>query len=149
MTEMSGASEPGGDGTAPLPTIRVAALALVRERRVLMVTARARDVYYMPGGKIDPGETSADAVVREAFEEVSVHLDAATVHPLFTVTVQAHGEPEGRLVEMQVFTGETPDAPRASSEVDAVHWVASTEAHRCPPAGAETLRRLRTLDLID
>ncbi|MCS5717476.1 NUDIX domain-containing protein [Herbiconiux sp. CPCC 205763] len=150
MTEASTtAPEPGGDDSAPLPTIRVAALALLRERRVLMVTARARDVYYMPGGKIDAGETAAEAAVREAFEEVSVRVDAAAVHPLFTVTVQAHGEPEGRLVEMQVFQGSTPDAPRASSEVDAVHWVTSADEHRCPPAGAETLRRLHALDLID
>jgi 8-oxo-dGTP pyrophosphatase MutT (NUDIX family) len=139
----------GDDGAGALPTIRVAALALIRERRVLMVTARARDVYYMPGGKIDPGETAAEAAVREAFEEVSVRLDAATVHPLFTVTVQAHGEPEGRMVEMQVFEGSTADAPRPSSEVDAVHWVASADEHRCPPAGAETLRRLHALGLID
>ncbi|MFB2598860.1 NUDIX domain-containing protein [Herbiconiux sp. P17] len=150
MTEASAAApESGADGATPLPTIRVAALALVRDRRVLMVTARARDVYYMPGGKIDAGETAAEAAVREAFEEVTVRVDAANVHPLFTVTVQAHGEPEGRLVEMQVFEGVTPDAPTPSSEVDAVHWVTSADEHRCPPAGAETLRRLYALGLID
>ncbi len=149
MTSESGGPESGADAATALPTIRVAALALVRERRVLMVTARARDVYYMPGGKIDPGETAAAAAVREALEEVSIRVEPASVHPLFTVTVQAHGEPEGRLVEMQVFQGETTDAPTPSSEVDAVHWVTSADAHRCPPAGAETLRRLRALDLID
>src|ERR1700754_5157984 len=120
MTEATLGDETDG-GAALLPTIRVAALALIGERRVLMVTARGRNVYYMPGGKIDPGETAAEAAVREAFEGVSVGVDPASVHPLFTVTVQAHGEPEGRLVEMQVFAGTTPDAPRASSEVDAVH----------------------------
>lgn len=129
--------------------IRVAALALVRDRRVLMVTARGRDVHFMPGGKIDEGETAREAVIREAREEVSVTLDPASVAPLFVVTTQAHGEPEGRQVEMQLFAATTPDSPRPSSEVDAVHWVTSADTHRCPPAGAETLRRLRELDLID
>lgn len=132
-----------------LPTIRVAALALIRQRRLLMVTARGRDVIYLPGGKIDPGETAAAAAVREAHEEVNVRVTAGSLHPLFTVTVQAHGEPEGRLVEMQVFAGETPDAPLPSNEVDAVHWVTTVDSVRCPPAGAETLRRLAALDLID
>jgi 8-oxo-dGTP pyrophosphatase MutT (NUDIX family) len=134
---------------AELPTILVAAVALVRDRRVLMVTARGRDVFYMPGGKIDPGETAHDAAVREAHEEVSIELDAASVAELFTVTVQAHGEPDGRLVEMRVFAGSTPDEPVASAEVDAVHWVTTADAHRCPPAGRETLTRLAALDLID
>ena len=132
-----------------LPPIRVAALALVRDRRVLMVTARGRDVHFMPGGKIDAGETAVEAVIREAYEEVSVKLDPASVDPLFVVTTQAHGEPEGRQVEMQLFAATTRDAPLPSSEVDAVHWVTSADMHRCPPAGAETLRRLRELDLID
>lgn len=136
------------DETA-LPTIRVAALALVRERRLLMVTARGRDVLYLPGGKIDPGETAADAAAREALEEVGVRVDASSLTPLFTVTTQAHGEPSGRLVEMQLFAGTTPDDPHPSSEVDEVHWVTSADVHRCPPAGAETLARLAALHLID
>ncbi|WP_291050084.1 NUDIX domain-containing protein [Herbiconiux sp.] len=134
---------------AALPPIAVAALALVRERRVLMVTARAREVHYMPGGKIDPGETAAEAVLREAREEIGVSVDPASLDELFTVSVQAHGEPDGRLVHMQVFRGETTDAPVASSEVDALHWVTTADLDRCPPAGAETLRRLAALGLID
>ncbi|SMQ74196.1 NUDIX domain-containing protein [Agreia sp. VKM Ac-1783] len=134
---------------AELSTILVAAVALVRDRRVLMVTARGRDVIYMPGGKIDAGETAFDAAIREAREEVSVELDSASVAELFTVTVQAHGEPDGRLVEMRVFAGSTNDDPIASAEVDAVHWVTTADADRCPPAGRETLARLAALDLID
>ncbi|GLK16391.1 NUDIX domain-containing protein [Herbiconiux flava] len=132
-----------------LPTIRVAALALIRERRLLMVTARARDVLYLPGGKIDPGESAAEAAAREAHEEVDVTVDPDALEPLFTVTVQAHGEPVGRLVEMQLFAGSTPDDPRPSAEVDAVHWVTTADSGRCPPAGAETLARLAALGLID
>lgn len=139
----------GPEPALALPPIRVAALALVRDRRVLMVTARGRDVHFMPGGKIDAGETAVEAVIREAHEEVSIALDPASVTPLFVVTTQAHGEPEGRQVEMQLFAATTPDAPLPSSEVDAVHWVTSADTHRCPPAGAETLHRLRELDLID
>jgi 8-oxo-dGTP pyrophosphatase MutT (NUDIX family) len=134
---------------AELPTILVAAVALLRDRRVLMVTARGRDVIYMPGGKIDAGETAHDAAIREAREEVSVELDPSSVAELFTVTVQAHGEPEGRLVEMRVFAGFTPDEPIASAEVDEVHWVTTADLLRCPPAGRETLRRLAELGLID
>ena len=133
----------------PLPDLLVAAIALVRDRRVLMVTARDRGVFYMPGGKIDPGETAAEAAAREALEEVALVLDPAELDELFEVVVQAHGEPDGRLVRMRVFRAETDATPFASTEVDALHWVTTADSHRCPPAGAEVLTRLAASGIID
>ena len=127
----------------------VGAVALIRDRRVLMVTARGRDVWFMPGGKIDPGESEADAAAREAWEEVALRLDPAALEPLFTVLIQAHGEPEGRLVRMAVFGAETDDEPTASAEVSALHWAGAADAHRCPPAGVEVLRLLHAAGRID
>ena len=131
------------------PDLHVAAIALVRDRRVLMVTARDRDVHYMPGGKIDAGETPAEAAAREAGEEVALSLDPAGLEELFEVVVQAHGEPDGRLVRMRVFKAETDAAPIASAEVGSLHWVTTADAHRCPPAGAEVLARLAASGVID
>jgi len=130
----------------------VSALALVRDRRLLMVTARGRRLWYLPGGKVEPGETGAAAAVREAHEEIGVVVDPASVRPLFTVVTQADGEPEGRLVEMTLFDGRlaagSPE-PTPSAEVSALHWATSADADRCPPAGVATLDRLRALDLVD
>lgn len=132
-----------------LPDILTSTIALVRDRRVLMVTARGRDVYFMPGGKIDPGETPAQAAAREAHEEVALELDPAALEHLFEVAVQAHGEPEGRLVRMHVFRAFTDAEPVPSAEVEAIHWVGSGDVDRCPPAGAEVLQRLTEAGLID
>jgi len=136
-------------GERVLSDILVSAVAIIRERRVLMVTARGRDVLYMPGGKIDAGESPADAAVREAREEVSVEIDAEAVDHLFTVVTQAHGEPDGRLVRMHVFAADTGQEPRPSAEVSAVHWVGMESIDRCPPAGREVLERLAAAGLID
>ncbi|ANJ25490.1 NUDIX hydrolase [Agromyces aureus] len=132
-----------------LPDLLVSAIALVRDRRVLMVTARGRDVFYMPGGKIDAGETPAEAAAREAFEEVALVLDPDGLVELFEVVTQAHGEPDGRLVRMRVFEAQTDAAPTASAEVGALHWVTTAEIDRCPPAGADVLRRLAASGVID
>lgn len=114
-----------------------------------MVTARGRDVIYLPGGKIDAGESPADAAARETREEVAVGLVPGSVRELFTVVTQAHGEPDGRLVRMVVFAGEPDGEPQPSAEVSELHWVTTADAGRCPPAGTEVLRRLAALDLID
>lgn len=132
-----------------LPDLLVSAIALVRDRRVLMVTARDREVYYMPGGKIDAGETAAEAAAREAFEEVALELDPASLDELFEVVTQAHGEPDGRLVRMRVFQTDTDASPVPSAEVGSLHWVTTADADRCPPAGREVLARLAATGLID
>jgi ADP-ribose pyrophosphatase YjhB (NUDIX family) len=137
------------DDDGGMDPIIVSALALVRDRRLLMVTARDRDVLYLPGGKVEAGETAEAAVVREAREEVSVRLTPESVRRLFTVTEQAHGEPDGRLVEMTLFAAETDDEPAPAHEVGSLSWVTTADADRCPPAGVETLRAMYERNLID
>ena len=105
--------------------------------------------WHAPSGKLDPGETPAEAAAREAREEVALELDPASLDELFEVVAQAHGEPAGRLVRMRVFEAKTDASPQAAAEVGALHWVTTAELDRCPPAGAEVLRRLAAAGRID
>ncbi len=60
------------DATGAPGTIRVAARALIiRDGAVLLqvCTIGGREVYLLPGGGQEPGETLAEAVVREVREE--------------------------------------------------------------------------------
>ncbi|MFZ6992674.1 NUDIX hydrolase [Curtobacterium sp. RRHDQ66] len=136
------------------PVLRVSALLLVRDRRVLMVRARQRDVLYLPGGKAEAHETDVEAVVRESLEETGLRLTAADVDEFAVVTEPAHGQAPGTMVAMTLFLvrpgGPLDSAtPVASAEVDEVEWVTSADADRCPPAGVETIRLLAQADLID
>ncbi|MFJ7288440.1 NUDIX hydrolase [Curtobacterium sp. NPDC098951] len=126
----------------------------MRDRRVLMVRARKRDVLYLPGGKAEPHETDVEAAVREALEETGLRLTAADVEPFGTVTEPAHGQAPGTMVAMALFLARPGGAldtaaPVASAEVDEIEWVTSADADRCPPAGVETLRRLVAAGLVD
>jgi 8-oxo-dGTP diphosphatase len=156
--ELDEPDEPGSTDD-PLPRrspeerpLRVSALALIRDRRVLMVRVEGHDVLYLPGGKIEPGEGARQALVREAAEEVDLDIDPASIEDLFTVLAEAHGAHAGRMVSMTVYRGEPRDPaqlPVPSGEVAEIGFVGSADADRCPPAGQAALERLVALRLID
>jgi 8-oxo-dGTP pyrophosphatase MutT (NUDIX family) len=67
------AMEPNPD---TLAVIRIAAALVCRgDRRMLLVRKRGTFAFMQPGGKIEPHETPAAALVRELAEELGLAVD--------------------------------------------------------------------------
>ncbi|MEV4545466.1 NUDIX hydrolase [Micromonospora echinaurantiaca] len=75
----------------------------LEDGRVLSTRSRGRDVWYLPSGKREPGETDLATLCREIAEELSVVvLPESAVH-VGTFTAQAHGHPAGTMVRMTCY----------------------------------------------
>jgi 8-oxo-dGTP pyrophosphatase MutT (NUDIX family) len=59
-----------------LPT---AGLLIVQNRKLLLAYSRNKQCFYLPGGKIDKGETAALALCREIAEEMNVAISEHVV----------------------------------------------------------------------
>ena len=109
---------------APLPAdgrIVVAAVCLRDDAgRVLAVRKRGTSRFMQPGGKLEPGETPAQAAVREVREEIGLDVEVRFLGEFVTDTAN---EP-GAVLESTVFTAELTGEPVAAAEIEELRWVA-------------------------
>lgn len=113
------------------------ALALIEHERRWLVSRRApgrvfAGLWEFPGGKMDTGETSAEAAVRETREETGVIVEALTAYEPFP------SDSEGRPVILhpvhcRLVSGEPKPTDPAVREVC---WVSLSELKQLPMPGA-------------
>lgn len=116
--------------SADRPVIEVSAVVLRDGAgRILTVRKRGTTRFMFPGGKREPGETPADAAVRECAEELCVELSAARLRLVGTFRAAAANE-KGHLVEAVVFEHEAPitGAATPTAEIEEVRWLDPCES---------------------
>ena len=125
----------------------VLAWVCVRDRRMLAVRSRGRDAWYMPGGKLEPGESDAQALVREIAEELGVTLNGATLREYCVVRDLAHGM--NMEMQMACYVAQAHGEPAPHAEIDALAWLTAADAADCASAARQVLLRLHADGLID
>jgi 8-oxo-dGTP diphosphatase len=97
----------------------VAAAVIIRSGRLLVVSKTAApDVFYLPGGKPDPGEQPLDCLGRELAEELGVGIESA--EPF--AEVRAPAALEGVPMWMTVFLARLTGVPAPAAEIASLRF---------------------------
>jgi 8-oxo-dGTP diphosphatase len=114
--------------------IDTVAWVCVRKGRILCARPRGKDVFYIPGGKREPGESDLAALVREITEELTVALAPATVRHVGTYQAYQPASPaDGAVVRMSCYTGDYRGTLAPSSEIEELAWFSYADRPHVPP----------------
>ena len=101
--------------------------AVIRNGSRFLVCRRAphkahSGLWEFPGGKVEVGETDAQALTREIREELNVEISIGDF------IVMSSSEVNGKVIEMNTyFAGLVSDSPASSSDHDELRWVENHE----------------------
>ncbi|HZX87483.1 MAG TPA: 8-oxo-dGTP diphosphatase MutT [Reyranella sp.] len=138
-------------GPPPLgerPLVLVAAVALVDVDGRVLIAQRPEGksmagLWEFPGGKVDPGETPEEALVRELSEELGIETATSCLAP---IAFASHGYETFHLL-MPVFACRKWNGTPQPHEGQTLKWVAPMELARypMPPADLPLIGLLRDL----
>src|SRR5688572_4680732 len=107
----------------------VGAIVLDGEGRLLLIrrgTPPGKGLWSLPGGRVEAGESDAQALTRELVEETGLEV---TVGPLVGSVVRP--APDGGAYEIRDYACIVHGGTlRPGDDAEAVRWVATEELHR-------------------
>ncbi|NTV63316.1 MAG: NUDIX domain-containing protein [Oscillochloris sp.] len=122
------------------------ATAIIELPQGILLTSHRPGLYLLPGGAVDPGERSIQAVIREVIEETGLvahtvvrlfeHTSASNRHVVFLVQAKGKPAPRHEIKELAYYTPSVTLPMSAATEQIIGHYLALKEQH------ADTFRAL-------
>lgn len=106
-------------GNKALPT---AGLVVVKGDKLLLAYSKNKKAWYLPGGKIDDGESSLETLQREIFEELNIVLNSERLKYYCHITAPAYGEDPPIIMEQDCFIYQLNEKIEPKNEIGEVRF---------------------------
>ncbi len=101
--------------------IHCVGLVVVKNRQLLLAFSNNKKAWYLPGGKVDAGETAIAALQREIEEELNIRLAEDAVKWYYHITAPAFGE-NNLVMKQDCFLHQLQQTPQPSAEIGAIKF---------------------------
>ncbi len=118
---------------------------VIKDRKLLVV--RVKTIFINLGGKVEPGETHEECLIREAKEEIGCEIKMGKFFG--TYEAEAVLDP-GKIVKIETYFCEVLGVPKPNSEVSEIKYITSDFAGSLGSILKDNiLPELKALNLID
>ncbi len=112
-----------------------------KDGKVLCVRSKGKSKYFIPGGKLEVGETHQLGLLREIKEELNIDLVADTISHEFTVVDWAYGLEDTEL-EMHCYSADFSGEIIPDSEIELIKWIDISKIDECAPAAQKAVLKM-------
>jgi len=109
------------------PNILKSGAIILRDKKLLITKPKSKDIWIFVGGKPEEGETIAQALIREVKEELNVNVIGTPSLYLKSPIELAAGNADNKTVQIFAFMTEINGEPKASAEIEKIHWLSREE----------------------
>lgn len=110
-----------------------AGLVVTKNNQLLLAYSSNKNAWYLPGGKVDKGETSREALIREIHEELNIDLQPDKIEKYKHISAPAYGESPELIMEQDTFRYDLTEKIQPSHEIAAVKFF-DLEMYKQEPA---------------
>jgi 8-oxo-dGTP pyrophosphatase MutT (NUDIX family) len=135
-----------------ITSLPCAGLIYIENKKLLLAFSKNKQCFYLPGGKIDDGETAAEALCREIAEELNIYLQVDELEFYTHISAPAYGEKNGVMMEQDCFLADKTEEPEASAEIGELRYFTLNEylaETNKAPGAVMVLELLKEDELID
>lgn len=128
-------------------TIDKVGWVFIQDRKLLCVRSYGKDLFYIPGGKREPGESDLDTLRREVLEELSVEI-AQEANYLGTFSAPADGKKADVIVAVKCYQADFMGNLQPGSEIEEMRWIGADNLELCSQATIAIMNYLIENDSI-
>jgi len=123
-------------------------LICLKDKKLLTARSKNKELYYVPGGKRELGESDEGALIREIREELLVEIDPESLMFLGSFEAQADEKPLGTIVKITCYSAKFIGNLKANAEIEEIAWLSLEDINKCSLVTQEIMKWLKSQDLL-
>ena len=120
---------------------------LIQDQKFLCVRSYGKELFYIPGGKRESGESDIETLKREVQEELSVDINQEANY-LGTFSAPADGKQADVIVTVKCYQAEFLGNLQPGSEIEEMRWLGTDDLTLCSQVTIAVLKDLVNQGLV-